>query len=93
MTLCQLSAAEFQCNDKKHAVTDCIPFKLNFGRHPWKENLTVKIELLLWQPLDTQGPMISLTSKPQRRSIMWEFTREPDKESLLNYHPIYTKYI
>ena len=26
---------------------------------------------VLWQPLDTQGPMISLTSKPQRRSIMW----------------------
>ena len=39
---------------------------------------------LLWQPLDTQGPMILLTSKPQRRSIMWEFTRELDKESLLN---------
>ena len=48
---------------------------------------------MLWQPLDTQGPMISLTSKPQRRGIMWEFTRELDKESLLNYHPIYTKYI
>jgi len=25
---------------------------------------------VLWQPIDTQGPMISLTSKPQRRSIM-----------------------
>ena len=40
--------------------------------------------IMLWQPLDTQGPMISLTSKPQRRSIMWEFTRELNKESLLN---------
>ena len=39
---------------------------------------------VLWQPLNTQGPMISLTSKPQRRSIMWEFTRELDKEPLLN---------
>ena len=39
---------------------------------------------VLWQPLDTQGPMISLMSKPQRRSIMWEFTRELDKEPLLN---------
>ena len=28
--------------------------------------------------------MISLTSKPQSGSIMWEFTRELDKESLLN---------
>jgi len=42
------------------------------------------IYYLLWQPLDTQGLMISLTSKPQRRSIMWEFTRELDKEPLLN---------
>jgi len=39
---------------------------------------------MLWQPLDTQGPMILLMSKPQRRSLMWEFTRELDKESLLN---------
>ena len=45
MTLCQLSAAEFQYNDKKHVVIDYILFELNFGRHPWKENLTVKMEL------------------------------------------------
>ena len=31
-----------------------------------------------------RGQMISLTSKPQSRSIMWVFTRELDKESLLN---------
>jgi len=31
-----------------------------------------------------KGQMISLTSKPQSRSMMWEFTRELDKESLLN---------
>ena len=31
-----------------------------------------------------KGQMISLISKPQRRSIMWWFTRELDKESLLN---------
>jgi len=28
--------------------------------------------------------MISLTSKPQSGSMMWEFTRELDKEPLLN---------
>ena len=39
---------------------------------------------VLWHILDTQGPMISLTSKPQRRNIMWEFTRELDKKPLLN---------
>ena len=43
-----------------------------------------KLEEVLWQPLDTQDPMISLMSKPQRRSIMWEFTRKLNKESLLN---------
>jgi len=32
----------------------------------------------------SQGQMISLTSKPQSGSIMWGFTRELDKESLLN---------
>ena len=31
-----------------------------------------------------EGQMISLTSKPQSRSIMWEFTRELDKKPLLN---------
>ena len=36
-----------------------------------------------------KGQMISLTSKPQR-SMMQEFTRELDKESLLNQCPIYT---
>jgi len=30
------------------------------------------IEVVLWQPLDTQGLMISLTSKPQSRDIMWD---------------------
>ena len=40
-----LSAAEFQYNDKKHAATGYTPFELNFGKHPWKGNLTMKIEL------------------------------------------------
>ena len=36
-----LAAAEFQYNDKKHAVTGRTPFKLNFRRHSWKEDLMV----------------------------------------------------
>ena len=40
-----LAAAEFQYNDKKHAVTERTPLKLNFGRHPWKDNLVIQIEI------------------------------------------------
>ena len=40
----QLSAIEFQYNNKKHVTTGYTPFKLNFGRYPWKENLIVKTE-------------------------------------------------
>jgi len=36
---------EFQYNDKRHITIGYIPFELNFGRHLWKEDLTVKIEL------------------------------------------------
>ena len=40
-----LAAAEFQYNDKKHAATGRTLFKLNFGRHSWKENLMVQMEI------------------------------------------------
>jgi len=41
-----LAAAEFQYNDKKHAAMGKTPFKLNFGRHPWKGDLMVKTDIL-----------------------------------------------
>ena len=31
-----LAVAEFQYNDKKHAVTGRTLFELNFGRHRWR---------------------------------------------------------
>ena len=37
-----LAATEFQYNDKQHATTEKTPFKLNFGRHPWKGDLVVQ---------------------------------------------------
>jgi len=40
-----LTTAEFQYNDKKHAATGKTPFELNFGRHPWKGDLMVQMEI------------------------------------------------
>jgi len=39
-----LAAAEFQYNDKKHTATGKTLFKLNFERHPWKDNLVTQTE-------------------------------------------------
>ena len=40
-----LSAAEFQYNNKKHVAIGYTSFKLTFGRHSWKRNLIIRIEL------------------------------------------------
>jgi len=40
-----LATAEFQYNDKKHVVTEKTLFGLNFGRHPWKGDLMVQMEI------------------------------------------------
>ena len=39
-----LAAVEFQYNDKRYAATGRTPFKLNFGRHPWKGDLVIQKE-------------------------------------------------
>ena len=41
-----LAAAEFQYNDKRHIAMGRTPFELNFGRHPWKGDLIVQIDIL-----------------------------------------------
>jgi len=36
---------EFQYNNKKHAATRKTLFELNFGRHPWKKDLMVQMDI------------------------------------------------
>ena len=40
-----LAAVEFQYNDKRHPATRKTPFKLNFGRYPWKGDLVIQTEI------------------------------------------------
>jgi len=40
-----LVAVEFQYNNKKHAVTGRTLFKLNFGKHLWKNDLVIQMEI------------------------------------------------
>ena len=47
------------------------------------------VTIMLWQPLITMTSDYT-NSKSFSRNIMWEFTRELDKEPLLYYYPIYT---
>ena len=37
-----LPMAEFQYNDKEHSGTGTTPFFLNYGRHPWKGDLSIE---------------------------------------------------
>jgi len=46
-----LATAEFQYNDKEHVATGHSPFYVNYGRHPWKGNLTVETEILSLEDL------------------------------------------
>jgi len=40
-----LVTVEFQYNNKKHAATKHSLFYVNYRRYPWKENLTVEMEI------------------------------------------------
>jgi len=64
-----LAAAKFAYNDKKHTATEKTPFELNFGRHPWKWDLMVQMEL----------PRVEEFAKKLQES--WKHTTQAMEES------------
>ena len=62
----------------------------------WKQNKSLARPLLTQLSCcgnyQTQSPITALMSKSQNRILSGKFTRELDKESLLNQSPIYTKH-
>jgi len=46
-----LATVEFQYNDKEHTAIGHTLFYVNYRRYPWKENLTVKTEILSLEEL------------------------------------------
>jgi len=73
VVLYQLSAAEFQYND--NSATLYTLFKVNFGQHLWKEDLTIEMEL----------PQLETFLKELQRSyeaakILMEKTKETIKK-------------
>ena len=67
-----LAAAEFAYNDKKYAAIGKTPFELNFGRHPWKGDLMVQLEL----------PRVEEFAKKLQES--WEHTAQAMREAQRN---------
>ena len=46
-----LATAEFKYNDKEHTAIGHTLFYVNYGRYPWKGNLTVETEILSLEEL------------------------------------------
>jgi len=67
-----LATAEFTYNDKKHATMGKTPFELNFGRHPWKGDLMVQMEL----------PQVEEFAKKLQES--WKYATQAMEESQRN---------
>ena len=84
-----LSAVEFQYNNKKCAATGYTPFELNFGWHPWKGNLTVKMELLKlesflqelqesWEAAKKSTEMAK-DGKRSHKEVVWQEKKKPTR--------------
>jgi len=74
-----LATVEFSYNNKKHAATGKIPFKLNFGRHPWKGDLMVQMGI----------PQVGKFMKHLQKS--WEHTAHTMEKSQKNMKQQFNK--
>jgi len=63
---------EFAYNNKKHTATNKTSFELNFGKHPWKGNLMVQMEI----------PRVEEFTKNIQES--WKYAAQAMKEAQKN---------
>ena len=75
-----LATVKFLYNDKKHAATDRTPFKLNFGRHPWKGDIMVqtgipRVEELI-KNLQKSWDHATHAMEETQRNMKWQFDRK-----------------
>jgi len=75
-----LAMAEFAYNDKKHAAMGKTPFELNFGRHPWKGDLMVQMELPrveeFTKKLQESWKHVTQAIEEAQKNMKWQFDKK-----------------
>jgi len=76
-----LATAEFQYNDKEHAATEHSLFYVNYGRHPWKGNLTVETKIPSLEDLLKKIETTREEAKTAMERTMKTMKRQYDKRT------------
>jgi len=76
-----LATAEFQYNDKEYTATGYSPFYVNYGRHPWKGNLTVETEIPSLEDLLKKMETTREEAKIAMERTMKTMKRQYDKKT------------
>jgi len=75
-----LGAAGFQYNNKQHIVTEWTPFEINFGKHPWKGNLVIKMEFLKLEEFLTELQQSGEEATKLMEEVQKNIKRQFDKK-------------